>query len=264
MKSILGIALLTLVFASSLPAEEHPWIEQGVQHYRQGMESADRSTRLDHFRQAERLFERAREEHGERVSADFEVNLGNAALQAERLGPAILAYRRALLLDPNHDVAHTNLDHARSLLPGWIPKPGSRSVVDTFFFWHYDLSRSEKETAGALCFAVAAILLALGLRLRKPGLRTTAVLPAIAWLALMGSWLVDPARAAASEAVVITPEVRARAADSPTAPPRFPEPLVAGTEVTVLDTRAEWLRVGLANGRDAWLPASAVERLGGQ
>ncbi|MGH7138244.1 MAG: hypothetical protein ACREHD_21030, partial [Pirellulales bacterium] len=60
-------------------------------------------------------------------------------------------------------------------------------------------------------------------------------------------------------AVVMAPEVVARSADSPDAPTRFSRPLLGGTELEVIETRDTWSRVRLYDGRDAWLPASALQ-----
>ena len=94
------------------------------------------------------------------ANADLYANAGTAALQAERLGPAVLAFRRALALDPDHTTSQRNLAHARTLLPAWVPKVGSDSVFDTFFFWHRSLSTFERSAAAAVCFLLAALAIA--------------------------------------------------------------------------------------------------------
>lgn len=48
-------------------------------------------------------------------SADVYYNLGNAFFKADSLGRAILNWERALVLDPGHDDARSNLDLARTL-----------------------------------------------------------------------------------------------------------------------------------------------------
>ncbi len=82
----------------------------------------------------------------------------------------------------------------------------------------------------------------------------------MAWLALIGSLVVQPLPGV--DAVVFTaPETMARSADSRRAPPRFSQPLPAGTEARLLEVRPEWVRVTLFNGRDAWVPRSSAERV---
>lgn len=248
--------------SASVPRVEgvaHELVTQAVDAYRSALESEDRDTRLAAFRRSARSFrELARSGV---ANPDLYTNLGNAALQAEDLATAILSYRAALALDPDHARARQNLDHARSLLPPWVPKPSTTSVLDTFFFWHRSLARSERQIWGAVCFALAGLLLAGSVRWRNSSLRNLAVIPAIAWAALIASLLLDQ-DSAKDAAIVTVDEVVARAADSSRAQSRFAQPLPGGTEVTIVETRDAWLRIQLADLRDAWVPEQSVTRIG--
>ncbi len=268
---VAAVALLSLLAAASASAQAAPEpsprraattgarLAEAVAAYTRGLETPERDARLESFRRAERLF-RAVAADGVRNAA-LQVNLGNAALQAERLGAAVLAYRRALRIDPDHPQALQNLEHARSLLPEWVPRPEAAGLLDSFFFWHRTLARSTRSVAAAACFAGAALLLAGAVRWRQPVLRNAAWLPALAWLALLGSVWLDPEARARDEAVVVVAEAVARAADSALAPGAFPRPLPGGSEVQILERRSPWLRIRLANGRDAWVTESSVERV---
>jgi tetratricopeptide (TPR) repeat protein len=234
-------------------------IEQAIDRYSRAMETADRDERIALFGEAERLFAAAADAGVE--SADLETNRGNAALQAERLGAAILAYRRALRLDPGHSRARRNLAHARELLPDAIPRPVEGGLADTFFFWRDRLSTERIQIAAAACFALAAALLALTIVRPVPGLRVVAGFVLATWAALLVSILLDPRGDGTDAGVVLVPDAIARAADSINAPQRFSEPLPAGTEVRVLEDRGDWLQIELGNGRSAWLPASTLVRV---
>jgi tetratricopeptide (TPR) repeat protein len=131
--------------AWSMAATPAELLEEAVQEYRTALDSTNREERIQKFRHAEMLFTRLAEGDGKIPAssihnADLYVNLGNAAMGAERLGPAILAYRRALLLDPDHHRARQNLAHARTLLPDWVPCPEEGGLLDTFFAWSGRLS----------------------------------------------------------------------------------------------------------------------------
>jgi len=234
-------------------------IEQAIERYAQAMEIDVRDERIALFAESERLFAAAAEA-GIR-SADLEANLGNAALQAEHLGRAVLAYRRALWIDPGHVRARRNLDHARALLPEAIPRPGEGGLTDTFFFWHDRLSGEGIQIAAAACFALAAALFALTLLRRVPGLRVVAGGLFVAWGVLIVSIAVDPDGDGREAGVVTVPDAIARAADSINAPRRFSEPLPAGTELRILEDRGDWIQIELWNGRSAWLAASTVTRV---
>jgi tetratricopeptide (TPR) repeat protein len=231
-------------------------LEEAIETYTRGLNTEERAARLETFRRAQLLFATAASTGVE--NAALYTNLGNAALQAEDLGGAILAYRRALRLEPDHGRARQNLDHARSRLPAWVPRPAPEGAFDSFFFWHRTLPLDQRKFVAAGCFAAALVLVAAGIRVRQSALRNAAILPFVAWAALLGSVLLDPSSGDTGEAVVTLPEVVARAADSALAPSAFAEPLPSGVEVQVIEDRSPWLRVRLANGRDAWLPQSSV------
>jgi len=233
---------------------------EAIEAYRNAMSSRQRDQRLGHFRRAERLFAAAAAEAGA-PSADLFANLGNAALQGERLGAAVLAYRRALALEPDHERAGQNLQHTRGLLPDWVPSPPDGGVLDSFFFWHRSLSRDARTAAAAGAFALTLLCLSLSIALRMPMARYLALPAGAAWIALVVSLVFDPARGAEHEGVVVGREVLARAADSINAASRFGEPLPPGTEVKILEDRGGWLQIELHNGRNAWVTSSAVERI---
>lgn len=257
-----GRGRLLLVLSLALPvalSADSPLLERAVETYAGAQEIPDRDERVAAFRSAERIFSKLAEEGYQ--SADLYVNMGNAALQAERLGAAVLAYRRALLLDPDHPRALRNLEYVRGLLPEWLPRPEPAGLLDSFFSWHASLTRAERAAAAALCFFLACALAAMGIRFRLGPLRNLALVPGLAWLALGLSLLFDPALDASREGVVSAEEVMLRVADSHLSAPALPRPLPAGAELWVLERRPSWLRVRLASGRVAWLPADAVTTL---
>jgi tetratricopeptide (TPR) repeat protein len=257
---VLAVALVW-VASSALSQQDlaRARVVEGVDAYTQAMQSAERDLRLGDFERAEQLFAAAAAAGAE--NAALQTNLGNAALQAEHLGSAIVAYRRALMLDPGYAPARQNLAHVRRLMAERVPTPPEAGVLDSFFFWHRTLSRPSRENLAALAFALGALLLAASIHLGVSSLRYAAAAPAAVWLVLQISVALDPARDADRQAVVVVPEVSARAADSINAPRRFSEPLPDGTELEILEDRGGWLHIQLHNGRDAWLMTSAVERI---
>lgn len=262
------VFLVFSLFSASLSAPlsafaaENPesWLEPGIAAYTLGMASSQRDERLRHFSEAERFFSAAIQVGAD--SADGWVNLGNAALQAERLGPAILAYRRALILAPGNERATQNLAHARTLLPEWVPVPAPDGVFDTFFFWQRTVPRSARADWAAGAFAVSAALVSIGYAMRLALPRYLGILFALIWMALMSSIYLRPDSTANGEGVVVIPETVGRAADSINAPLRFGESLPSGSEVRILEDRGGWLHIELYNGRDAWVAASGIERVG--
>ena len=258
--SILALVALALGWLPTASwADEAELVTRGIETYARAMDSSARDERLALFAESERLFAAAIES-GAR-NADIEVNRGNAALQAERLGAAVLAYRRALALDPSHPRARQNLDHARKLLPEWVPVPAPNSLTDTFFFWRRQVPTDRLDVVAAACFLLGAALLALALLRTGAGYRIAAVGLFTLWAAVIASETLDPGSNEEDAAVVVVPEAAARAADSLNAPRRFSEPLPGGTELRILEDRGGWLMIELHNGRSAWVLESAVARV---
>ena len=255
-------SLTTKLSASEIDTNE--LIAQAVQAYQSALDAGDRNLRVQLFGRAEALFARVIQQkmsdHGPRgQNAELYVNLGNAALGAERMGPAILAYRRALVVDPTHRRAEQNLNHVRTLLPDWVPKPEETVPLGSFFDWTRGLRRGDWFGLASIAFLLTAILTAIYLRTGKTTARNLVILFGILWIGTLARAVADNSMDAARVAVVVVPEVTARAADSFNAPVRFPEPLPGGTELQIVDERDEWFKVRLFDSREAWLPTSAIE-----
>jgi tetratricopeptide (TPR) repeat protein len=246
----------------AVEAQEAPSVEarldDAIAAYREAMDIEDRDTRLEAFKKAQRLFESVLETSAAR-NADLYTNLGNAALGAQRLGPAIAAYRRALTLDPGHARARQNLTHARRLVPAWAPRPEDGSQWDTFFFWRGAVSASTTVWLTALVFAVGMVLLAVSIRYRQAWARHLGVVALLFWAALFGIGFWEGGMGGGADwRVVVADEAVARSADAINAPPRFAEPLPGGVELELIEEREGWAHVRLADGRDAWLHVSAL------
>ena len=74
-------------------------------------------------------------------------------------------------------------------------------------------------------------------------------------MASASAWLADSDE---DSAVVVADGTTLRSADSRGAAPAFANPLPAGTELTVMEHRAPWTRVALADGTSGWLPESTL------
>ncbi|MEZ6120718.1 MAG: hypothetical protein R3C28_29650 [Pirellulaceae bacterium] len=243
--------------ASTAPADA--LIQRAVDAYQAGMDSQDRSVRLQQFQIAESLFQQATAEVDR--SPALWVNLGNAALQAEDFGQAVVAYRHALSLEPAHQQAQANLNYVRSLMPKWLQYEPSNQLLRTILFWQYSFSPATLQLISALMFLVTALLVAASFRWSQPLLRMLAIVPAIVWIVLFVSGWAVHWPASRPEGVVMIRESVARSADSLTSTARFAETLPSGTEVAILERRDNWVRIEVADQQTAWLPASAVQEV---
>lgn len=184
---------------------------------------------------------------------------GNAALGAGDTGSAVLAYRRALVLDPGHDRAARNLATLRSSLPDWLPRPRSATAIDSLLFWRGLFSMSGQLLLGGALFAIGILLLAPWPGPGRRPMRSAGIACLVLWALVTTLALLTPNPA--SHAVVTADEVTLHTADSRGAPALLPNPLPAGTEVTILERRDTWTRVALADGADGWISAGSIESI---
>jgi hypothetical protein len=224
--------------------------------YRRALAEGDLDRRAADFARAEGLLGALVERYPDRP--ELLTDWGNAALGARDFGKATLAYRRALRLSSGAERARRNLAWVRSAMPEWLPRPARAGAMDSLFFWHHSLSVAWRQLVGALAFALAAMLVApwSASPERRRLLARLAVAPAVVWLAMVGSLAAETD--AGRDAVVQVEGVTLRAADSPGAPAALPQPLPAGAEVTILDERQGWARVGLANHAEGWLESGQL------
>lgn len=224
------------------------------------MELTDRDQRLQGFAAAEQMFRQVAE--GELIhNAQLQVSIGNAALQAERVGPAIVAYRRALAIDPTNAQVQQNLGYARSSVPEAYRRESTSALIDTLFFWRGLYTQGQILGMAAACFLLAALLCAIGIARKQFFVRNLALLPLLCWSGLIGSVVLGGKASAHDEAVVVASELVVRSADSENSVPRLSAPLTSGVEVTVLRARGRWTEVELPGVRSGWVLSSGVERL---
>ena len=249
--------LVLLVAAPALDAAEasDAAIDDARELYRSAIEESDRLRRVRLFANAERTFRPLAVENAD--SPELQVDWGNAALGAQDVGRAVLAYRRALHAAPDNDRARANLVWLRNRLPVWLPRPAS-GALDSLLFWRDRLAAAQLHVIGAAAFAVGVLLLVPWSR--RPRWLTAIAVPAlVVWVVTTASALL--ADDVADDAVVVADGATLRSADSAGASPTFANPLPAGTEVSVVESRDAWVRVGLADGTRGWLPVSAVARV---
>jgi len=249
---------------SPMPSEEAR-IQIAIEAYTAALELKDRNQRLEGFARAEQLFRQIAEGDAENPpirNPALYVNLGNGALQAERIGPAIAAYRQALALEPRQKQAAQNLAYARSLLPEWIRRESSSRLIDTLFFWRAALSGGQILVVAAGFFLVAALVFALGYFLGQPVVRLFAFVPLLGWLVVLTSVLLDQGNPREREVVVVQ-ETVVRAADSENAAMRLSQPLPSGAEVELMQQRGRWSEIQLPGGRSGWILSSAIAKPAG-
>lgn len=267
MRSVVRILCLMILLgqgamASRLKTSEiHELYGEGKRFFREGVEACDsdpdRAREL--FAKAALRFERIANE-GKIHNGKLYYNIGNCYFRMGNLGKAILFYRRAEQYSPNDPNLRQNLAYARSKRLDRIDVPERKRVLETLFFFHYDVSRRTRAIIFSIAFMLFWLLLILRLYVRSGWIGWPAGLSAAVALLMAGSLAVEQHRfRTVRPGVIIQAETVARKGDGASYEPAFTEPLHAGTEFEWLETRGDWLHVVLGDGRTCWLPAKDVE-----
>lgn len=213
------------------------------------------------YQRAVLRFERILREGGIR-NGKLLYNAGNAYLRAGDIGRAILNYRRAERYLPGDPNLHQNLAYARLSRPDKFDERQKTRVLRTLLFWHYDLAAPVR----SILFAVAWVTLWAAASIRLWWQRLSGAVVVVAGCVaalLLGSLLVEATVTSRRPAgVILAPEVIARMGDGASYQPAFSEPLHAGTEFVVRESRNGWHYIELPDGRLAWIPAEAAELVG--
>lgn len=195
-------------------------------------------------------------------ASELQYNIGNAHYRNGGLAESIIAYERALKLDPSNKDARFNLEFANSQIQDKI------ETVPEFFLktWLRDARRVLSTDMWAvvflLLFAAAlgmALLFLLGSStgMRKTGFFVSVVLLVCSICALSFSLAGRNDAGSADEAIVV------RAVSSVKSSPARESAvdlfvLHEGTKVRILDNVGDWSNIELSDGRQGWMRNSEL------
>ena len=188
-------------------------------------------------------------------------NIANAYLLAGDIPEAILHFRRAERFLSGHANLATNLAIARSRVETKFEYSQANEFVRVALFWHYDLSPAIRFQLMIWSFVACWIWLLVRIQARFSNQPAwPAALALIFALCMFSSlWYESRIEWAADEAVVMI-EATGRTGPSQIGyAPSLSQPLAPGVEVVILEQRADWALVRLADGRTTWLPGVALE-----
>jgi tetratricopeptide (TPR) repeat protein len=189
-------------------------------------------------------------------SASLFYNLGNAYFRDNEFGRAILAYERALALEPNHPETQANLrmarDHARALelQQNWTDRLLRYATVN-----QYTLGAAIAFWMGI--FGMARLILAG----RRTGTMVAVSLLSLLLFAFLAFALfaLDRGSRGKSLAIITGSEVNARLATADSAATVLALP--PGSEIKVLSRRGDWVYAELPNSLRGWIPAKSLEQV---
>lgn len=235
------------------------------------VEAADTAYMADDFATAARLYQQAIDSLG--PSADRYYNLGNSYFRLEQPGRAIVAYERALRLDPTNADVTDNLEFVNSRITDRI------EASDSFLADSMDsvASRLHPDTwawVALVCFVlmlagVVVYFTASSVTLRKVGFFGALVLLIPVAGANVLAYRAMKRVSASDRAVIVVPSTIL--STTPRQPKDRSEEaflLHEGTKVTILDSisdpadpsgRLKWYDVKVDNSHRAWIESTAVE-----
>lgn len=188
---------------------------------------------------------------GPRASALY--NLGNAHFRLGDLGQAILAYERALALEPGFAEAAANLKFTRE-------KAAARIAESAF--WESPMLRLRTPLAfrmGEACIALSILAALWGSTRRERRGWLWAAVGVQCLIACLGAttWLAVKRHAEFAVVTGSATDARAEPADRAS----LAEALPAGSRVRVLAAHGAWTHCLLPGGGRGWVPSNAVETI---
>lgn len=198
-------------------------------------------------------------------SSDLYYNLGNAYFRTENTTKAILAYERALQLQPTDKDIRFNLEYARSKTVDKIT-PESELF---FFSWYRSLVNMMSVDGWArvtiLAITVVLILLLLYLFANRLLFRQIGFYGAIAFLILflfsgIFAYQQKKMHDERKGAIVVTTVVNVKKTPGTNGTDAFL--IHEGTRVSITDKSiAKWFAIRLDDGREGWIPTNSVEEI---
>jgi tetratricopeptide (TPR) repeat protein len=188
--------------------------------------------------------------------------LGNAYALIDDYGHAVLAYRRGLEINPRDQRLRDSLDFAREQVQISVePSTGNR-IRSILTAWRGFVPRSWFWSGFVSLFLLGWLLLTARVVFNLPTpVRTGALwcfgLCLLPLLALSYEWKINRG----SDLIVITQAnvLAMSGPDDSVYDPVYSEPLDAGVEGRLEESRDEWGRLRLIDGSECWVPMDTLE-----
>jgi len=255
------VAAVALLIALLPGASDADVLAAAEAAFRAGLQARDNTAEArNHFREAGGLYEELRR-RGYRDAALYR-NEGNAYLLAGDLPRALLAYRRGLRGAPNDRLLRANLAYAREQVA--YPEPGAfaRPPVDHWPPWLSRPAPALLLASSALLYALAWLALTRWWMTREGRLLTAGLVLLLVAAGPAGLLVVEAHRERAAElhplVVVAADGVPLRKGNGMAYPPRYDTRLNRGVEGRLLFARGDWLQIELAGGETGWVPRRQV------
>ena len=221
---------------------------------------ADSLYAAEHYQQAAQQYEILLKQGS---SADLYYNLGNAYYRMDNITQAIIAYERALLLDPGDKDIRMNLQLARTKTIDKI-MPESEFIFLTWYLSIVSLFSIDNWAYMGVFSLLLVILLALVylfadlVWLRKIGFFGGIMFLFVFLLCNLFAWQQKQTIDERTGAVVIPSAVNVKSTPAKNGTDLFI--LHEGTKVTVVDaSMKEWCEIRVADGKQGWVESKQLE-----
>jgi tetratricopeptide (TPR) repeat protein len=199
------------------------------------------------------------------VSADIYYNLGNAYFRTDSITQAVLAYERALMLQPGDEDIKFNLQFARSKTIDKIT-PESEMFFVTWYKQivnYTSVDNWAKTSVFAFILSLALIMVYLmssRINLRKVGFYGAVASMAVFLIANIFAYQQKTQLENRTGAIVISPSAGVKKTPSKGNADEFV--IHEGTRVDILDkTISGWRNIRLEDGREGWIRTKQIEEI---
>lgn len=192
-------------------------------------------------------------------SQEIYYNLGNCYYRVDDVGQAVLYYEKALRLDPNDPDILYNLELANLKVIDRVELPPPFFLFEWWNFLINYYSLSQLTGLVAILFASSLLLLVLWLFLKRDRMRFWALTAVVITGLFTIFWsyiLVNKSRSYINHrhAVVLVSTVTVVSAPDESSTDVFI--LHEGVKVYLDESRGEWVKISLPDGKSGWLLAS--------
>lgn len=215
----------------------------------------------EQYREAAAAYEALLKNEGE--AAEIYYNLAGCYYKLDDIPHAVLNYERAFLLDPGDADIRANLALARGKTIDKVVPPSEMFFVT----WWRDLTNCMSIGAWATLGITAFILMLVGLLIymfvsrlaaRKVGFYSAVVLLAVCVIANLAAFSQHYGQTHRDTAIILAPAITVKSSPSDKSTDLFL--IHEGSKVEILDgTMPEWKEVKFEEGKQGWVPASALE-----
>lgn len=224
--------------------------------------AADSAYAARHYAEAAQLYRAIPDAES---TADIQYNLGNAEYRQKHVAAAILAYLRALRLEPGHDDARHNLLIARAHIEDRFSAPGTPALIAWASEFVHSHSVATWVRWSLLFLLLAFASFALYLFERRMWVRKTGFFLALALLAtfiVTTIFAVIQRRAFTGNADAVIIATSTQLYNSPSTTSRKQNVIHEGTTVTIVDDAADgWILVSLPDATQGWMKANLCEKV---